>query len=32
MSVNSFPDVLEFPYVILFDNANGNKLHKVDCS
>ncbi len=31
MDIKSFSDVLKYPYVIIFDNAKGNKLHKTNC-
>ncbi|MEH7502916.1 hypothetical protein V7152_13055 [Neobacillus drentensis] len=32
MDIKSFADILEYPYVIIFDNATGNKPHKTSCS
>jgi hypothetical protein len=32
MKLNSFAEVIKYPYVIIYDNANGNKLHKTSCS
>ncbi|MFD1737605.1 hypothetical protein ACFSCX_13725 [Bacillus salitolerans] len=32
MDIKTFTDVLKYPFVIIFDNANGNKLHKTSCS
>jgi hypothetical protein len=32
MNLKSFDEVTRYPYVIIYDNANGNKLHKTSCS
>lgn len=32
MDVKSFSEVLKYPYVIIYDNSTGNKLHKTSCS
>lgn len=29
---NDFSEILNHPYVIIFDKATGNKLHKTSCS
>ena len=31
MKSNSFEKILQSPYVIIYDHANGNKLHKTSC-
>jgi hypothetical protein len=32
LNIKSFAEILKYPYVIIFDNANGNRLHKTSCS
>ncbi|MFD0824343.1 hypothetical protein ACT8ZR_01560 [Neobacillus sp. M.A.Huq-85] len=32
MAIKIFAEILKYPYVIIYDNANGNKLHKTSCS
>jgi UDP-N-acetylmuramyl tripeptide synthase len=32
MAIKTFNDVLKYPFVIIFDNVNGNKFHKTSCS
>jgi hypothetical protein len=32
LEIKSFVEILKYPYVIIFDNANGNRLHKTSCS
>jgi hypothetical protein len=32
MAIKMFAEILKYPYVIVYDNANGNKLHKTSCS
>lgn len=32
MDIIPFSEVLKYPYVIIYDKATGNKLHKTSCS
>ncbi|MBT2641920.1 hypothetical protein J7I80_06770 [Bacillus sp. ISL-41] len=32
MAIKMFAEILKYPYVIIYDTANGNKLHKTTCS
>ncbi|MES1047587.1 hypothetical protein FOA22_24475 [Heyndrickxia oleronia] len=32
MESMSFGEVQKYPYVIIYDNSNGNKLHKTNCT
>ncbi|MBT2636692.1 hypothetical protein [Bacillus sp. ISL-39] len=32
MAIKMYAEILKFPYVIVYDTANGNKLHKTTCS
>lgn len=32
MTVKLFAEILKFPFVIIYDKANGNKLHRTSCS
>jgi hypothetical protein len=32
MAIKRFAEILKYPYVIVYDSANGNKLHKTSCS
>jgi hypothetical protein len=32
MAIKMFAELLKYPYVIVYDTANGNKLHKTSCS
>jgi hypothetical protein len=32
MAIKMFAEILKYPYVIVYDTANGNKLHKTSCS
>jgi hypothetical protein len=32
MAIKMFAELLKYPYVIVYDNDTGNKLHKTTCS
>ncbi|MCM3665839.1 hypothetical protein M3204_15580 [Mesobacillus subterraneus] len=32
MTIKMFAEILKYPYVIVYDTATGNKLHKTNCS
>jgi hypothetical protein len=32
MTKKLFAEILKYPYVIIYDTANGNKLHKTSCT
>lgn len=32
LAIKIFAELLKYPYVIIYDNATGNKLHKITCS
>ncbi|MBS8263857.1 hypothetical protein DYI25_05310 [Mesobacillus boroniphilus] len=32
MAIKMFAEILKYEYVIVYDSANGNKLHKTSCS
>ncbi|MDR6123482.1 hypothetical protein QFZ87_003079 [Bacillus sp. SLBN-46] len=32
MTIKLFAEILKYPFVIIFDTDNGNKLHRTDCS
>ena len=32
MTIKMFAEILKYPYVIVYDTATGNKLHKTSCS
>ena len=32
MKAKSFAEVLQHPFVVIYDTANGNRLHKTTCS
>jgi hypothetical protein len=32
MMIKPFAELLKYPFVIIYDTANGNKLHRTDCS
>lgn len=32
MTKKLFAEILKYPFVIIYDTANGNKLHRTDCS
>lgn len=32
MAIKLFAEILKYPYVIVYDTATGNKLHKTSCS
>lgn len=32
MAIKMFAEILKYPYVIVYDSAKGNKLHKTSCS
>lgn len=31
MAIKMFAEILKYPYVIVYDSATGNKLHKTTC-
>jgi hypothetical protein len=31
MAIKMFAELLKYPYVIVYDNATGNKLHNTNC-
>jgi hypothetical protein len=32
LAIKIFAELLKYPFVIIYDNATGNKLHKTTCS
>lgn len=32
MTIKIFAEILKYPFVIIYDSANGNKLHRTSCS
>jgi hypothetical protein len=31
MTIKIFAEILKYPFVIIYDSANGNKLHRTSC-